>query len=63
MSTRRSATLGSPEPVWPIGTWCSIAGLSPSAASSSATTWLRVSASRWFATGEPVALARASMRT
>jgi len=25
--------------------------------------WLRVSASRWLAAGEPVALARASMRT
>src|SRR5579885_1398897 len=62
MSTRRSATLGSSEAVWPTATWRNVFGSSPCRSSASATTWVRVSDRCALAFGEPVALARPSMR-
>src|SRR5579862_5011517 len=62
MSTRRSATVVSPEPVWPIGSWRTMSTEIPSFCSSSATTCVRVWARYLLASTEPVALARPSMR-
>ena len=59
MSTRRSVTVGSFEPVWPIGSCRIISRVMPSASSWSVTIELRVCARYLFVSAVPVALARA----